>query len=418
MRFFSRNRLVISLFLSFFIFSLAPHIVQAQDMIENASGHDPINGSTWSNLKSMGEDVVITGIQFEATNIPVGSSGDVCFYIKRTQGPILKEVIAVGSEIWCSHASRTGPSEDWKGNVDFSATPLFLPKNTYYTCGFSISNSPNTQYKCTFTYHKYQIGTPKYRSIRYSYVDRMSLSDGKVFPSYYYSTPAFPIKVRGFSYFQSFGGSDQADTTNNICLRWVKEGGTPVNTICAPSTSINPKVNSTNSIKIFPVNWDISMYDILTTTCDNSRSNTDCAIWAFIQIPDSFGTQAESIVGNFGLIKQAYLDLYCEKNVDVLNHYYFCGRPATCDNSTKIMNCKKLLSLAYPTSTPTPAPTTSSTIKYGDANNDSIIDYRDYQIWLSFYNQTVTNNSKPADFNQDNKINGYDYTLWLINFGK
>jgi parallel beta-helix repeat protein len=55
--------------------------------------------------------------------------------------------------------------------------------------------------------------------------------------------------------------------------------------------------------------------------------------------------------------------------------------------------------------------------KPGDANNDQIIDGRDYVVWLNHYGQNLTGVNN-GNFNEDNIVDGRDYVVWLNNYGK
>lgn len=61
---------------------------------------------------------------------------------------------------------------------------------------------------------------------------------------------------------------------------------------------------------------------------------------------------------------------------------------------------------------PTPVP--------ADGNNDGEVDGLDYVIWLTHYNQTVTDGAVSGDYSTppDGKVDGIDYVMWLINYQK
>jgi outer membrane protein assembly factor BamB len=68
-----------------------------------------------------------------------------------------------------------------------------------------------------------------------------------------------------------------------------------------------------------------------------------------------------------------------------------------------------------PTGTLSLTPTTIQ--KPGDANNDNIVDGRDYVVWLNHFGQAVTGPIN-GDFDNNNIVDGRDYVLWLNNYGK
>jgi len=53
----------------------------------------------------------------------------------------------------------------------------------------------------------------------------------------------------------------------------------------------------------------------------------------------------------------------------------------------------------------------------GDANGDSVVDGRDYIVWLNNYATVNTSGPSKGDFNSSGKVDGVDYILWLNNYG-
>lgn len=70
-----------------------------------------------------------------------------------------------------------------------------------------------------------------------------------------------------------------------------------------------------------------------------------------------------------------------------------------------------------PSQTPYPTPTPTRTPKPGDANNDYVVDDKDYIVWHDHFGQSVSGASN-GDFKTDGKVDGQDYIIWLNNFGK
>lgn len=69
-----------------------------------------------------------------------------------------------------------------------------------------------------------------------------------------------------------------------------------------------------------------------------------------------------------------------------------------------------------PTPSPTEEPTPTPTPKRGDANEDNIVDGKDYVIWLNYYHQETGIGAWEGDFNEDGFVDGKDYVIWLNNY--
>ena len=54
--------------------------------------------------------------------------------------------------------------------------------------------------------------------------------------------------------------------------------------------------------------------------------------------------------------------------------------------------------------------------KTGDANEDSIVDGKDYVKWLNNYNTSVGSRYFGGDFNEDGFVDGKDYVSWINNY--
>jgi len=69
----------------------------------------------------------------------------------------------------------------------------------------------------------------------------------------------------------------------------------------------------------------------------------------------------------------------------------------------------------------TPSNRPKLTISYsiplpGDANNDGVVDDKDYSIWLSHFGQSTNIGTSYGDFNKDGIVDGVDYAVWLTNY--
>lgn len=67
------------------------------------------------------------------------------------------------------------------------------------------------------------------------------------------------------------------------------------------------------------------------------------------------------------------------------------------------------------TSTASPYPTKTPTLKQGDANGDNKVDGIDYTIWLNHYNEAVSG-ILSGDFDNSGRVDGVDYTIWLNHY--
>lgn len=54
----------------------------------------------------------------------------------------------------------------------------------------------------------------------------------------------------------------------------------------------------------------------------------------------------------------------------------------------------------------------------GDANNDLVVDDRDFDVWFRNYSKIVSNNNLSGDFNSDTRVDGVDFVIWLTSYGK
>jgi hypothetical protein len=70
-----------------------------------------------------------------------------------------------------------------------------------------------------------------------------------------------------------------------------------------------------------------------------------------------------------------------------------------------------------PTQSQTATTTPPAEGKPGDANGDTLVDGRDYVVWVNHYG-TSSNGSTNGDFNNDRLIDGRDYMVWVNNYGK
>ncbi len=69
-----------------------------------------------------------------------------------------------------------------------------------------------------------------------------------------------------------------------------------------------------------------------------------------------------------------------------------------------------------PTAAPASSPTPTGAAKPGDANGDGLVDGRDFVIWATHYNQSVSGASN-GDFDGNGIVDGRDFVIWATNYG-
>lgn len=335
------------------------------------------NTLTPATQQKLGQDASIIEISLDVSNIPQGAVFDSCVLMVRDTAPTYPFILDVG----CWHVTRQATTAPWNFKIDLRDTPIFLPKDTALVCqttvyGGSAAVNSQIQHSCKVTYQDYIPGQPRYRALRFPYVDQVSNSDGTLAYSSYQSSSVFPLKVQGLLLFQSFGGVN-ASASAKPCLRWLKPDRTMVNQVCLPDQTISPAADYDSAAAIMKnINWTLPVGDLLDATCLNSRAGTDCAMYAIVEIPPSLISGPENVVRFYNNVPTQTSNDYCNIYAPTFMHPYFCGGQASCSSQTKINNCIALFPQATCLSTNTCTATTGElrgkTLK--DDNGNGIAD--------------------------------------------
>lgn len=140
----------------------------------------------------------------------------------------------------------------------------------------------------------------------------------------------------------------------------------------------------------------------------------------------SAGVSNNLTSGDPKFVNMSALDFHLQSNSPAINTGVSMGAPYNSDKDGKTRPQGSAWDIgAYEygsggvvsTTPPTPSPTATPTIKPGDANNDTIVNLLDFDIWKRHYAQTISGITN-GNFNGDSKVDGIDYVIWLNNFGK
>lgn len=288
------------------------------------------------------QDIVITGIKFKITNIPKDTAVDWVLNIARRQAPLMPHVTAVNSEVMALHHSRYSSGGTWQQNIDLSKTPLYMPSNTDINCFapiFFAKLPSDSVLECSMTYRVYTYPEPRYRSIRFPYSDGPNLPSGKLMKSWYKSGSAYNLTIGGMIAFTSFGGVNTDATATNICLRTsASVNGALIKKVCYPDQELQKNLNFTNDDGTYSIspNWRVTPGNYMQATCQISTPG-DCAIWAFIRIPDGDRAYPTDIITGGDFVPPAQLNNFCIAYVAYLAHGWFGATPAQ-----KIERCNHL----------------------------------------------------------------------------
>ncbi len=327
--------------------------------------------------RSLSEDVVLTSVTLDVTGIKKGTTVETCMGIYRDVDPKYPHVIAGYSEIMCWHVMLQAVSKDWHTTVDLSNTPLYLPKNTHLGCGanygaiagdsLSAADAALANFNCNVQYKSYQPNDPRYRVLRLPYNDQAANSDGSLATSYYIGSTMAPIHVKAVALFESFGGDSRPGNTTNACLKWIRQGGAEVQQSCFPDLSVAAAANF-ETPGLQKMDWMIPNNELLTATTQQSRTNTDAAFYAIVEIPPAITPSPENIVRDYGNVPAEFLKTFCTNDLQNLTHSYYCNDQSSCSDQTKINQCIALFPAASclasgscTSSTSSPTPTPSST---------------------------------------------------------
>jgi len=303
---------------------------------------DPQNGARF--VKG---DATVTRVTMRASGLPTDVAVvEACISLRR-DGPSAPYPNIIGgySELLCWHATRFNGNEEWSVDLDLAATPLFVPGGSTMACGASLhggtlSGAQAARLDCSLSMKPYKTG-PRFRILRFPYIDMGSEPDGSVAVSTYTSSSVFPLKVAAVHLFESWGGANVDATLSEPCLRWA------FNTACFNDQVYSSTVNYNSPRELLRVNWSIPLGDSLTATGQQSRPSTDAAFYAFVEIPSTIAVSAENAVRDYGNVDQADLAAWGSAHVSSLSYPYYCHWLSTCDDSIKLA---RFLALFQPAS--------------------------------------------------------------------
>jgi len=312
------------------------------------------------------QDIIITEISFSILNIPKGAVSDWGINISRDTNPIFPHLTAVNSEILGIHSSWYGSGGNWIKTIDLSKTPLYIAQNTNLNCFAPVFNAVlpnNISLSCSMKYHNYISGEPRYRSIRFPYVDMQNKIDGSLPETWYKSGTAsglsLNIPIGGWIVFTSFNGLNDNTTASNICIKeYLSVDGTQSGSSCMSNQilSINQNFSNSEILKTYTPNWYISPSRYITATCQLSKPG-DCGIYLFILLRENIPIGGESMISGYDFVPKSELNSYCNLYASGFTHYWF----GTTSNE-KISNCNKIFDIVNITPTPTLTQTITPTI--------------------------------------------------------
>lgn len=308
-------------------------------------------------------DIIVTEINFSIPNIPKNAVSDWGINIARNVNPLLPHVTAVNSEIIGLHSSWHGSGGTWAKIIDLSKTPLYIAAGTDINCFAPVFNATlqnNMTLDCGIKYHIYIPGEPRYRSLRFPFVDMQNTPSGAMAENWYKSGDAtgqsFNLPIGGWIAFTSFNGINITANASSICLKtYTSPGGNLTGSDCTSNQNITINQNFSNSSisKTYTPNWYVSPGQYLTATCQMSVSG-DCAIWLFVLLRENISVNAKSVIDDYDAVPISQLSTYCNTYASEFTHNWF-----GVTTSEKISNCNKLFDIV--TTTPIPTPTTTKT---------------------------------------------------------
>jgi len=284
-------------------------------------------------------DSVITRIQIAVTNAPATNVIETCAYQMRNGAPTYPWVLAGYSEMFCWHATRFSGQADWSVDLDLSAHPVFVPARTTLTCGgllygTTLAGAQGAQMTCTMTLKAYKTG-PRYRVLRFPYNDQATEPDGRVTESSYTSSSTLPLRVAALHLFQSWFGDNTDATLTSPCLEW-QHAGAVVQRACFPDQVYSSSANYDSPLAFLPVDWTIPVADRVIATGQQSRTNTDAAFYAIVEVPSTIAVDGENVVRDYGNLDQAELTAWATQHLARLLHPYYCDWQTSCADETKL----------------------------------------------------------------------------------
>lgn len=298
-------------------------------------------------------DTVLTKIKVDVTGLPLGTWVETCLYVERDSNPAYPAMIGGYSEIAGWHAMRHVTEDDWHAEINLASTPLFIPAGSKIRClsrlgsvfpaTLTAANAEKVNLRCSMESSDYSSGNPRYRILRLPYNDQAM--ESSLATSYYVSSPAFPLHVKGAFLFQSFGTDRSSATASNVCLKWLQQGGRLVDKACFPDQSVSSGLNYESPAPL-SLDWRIPAPDLLSAGTLVTRGNTDTGFYAVVEIPSDIPINSENIFRDYDNVPKDFLRNFGVMYVNKLTHPYYCGYLATCSDSTKIDNLMALFPLA------------------------------------------------------------------------
>ncbi len=325
-----------------YIYSLTDHPV-----FDKAFGAGAI-GAVAKPLFARSFDLLLVGVRVKVDNTRFTQAIDFCLQFS-SNNPNFKYLGVIGgySEKLCFNMRPKYSQNSYDKYINLMNTPLYVPKGVAVTPMLAAFNTRKNHGRdmpvlITLKYKKYNPGEKKFTTLRFPYFDEGLSKQGTINPSYYMSTRAFPLRVRGFFVFNSF---DSGQSTE--CLRWYKQGGQIIKQKCVYESARGAHSNRT---QVIPVNWNIpsGWQYLLGAYCKNtnfngSPSGGDCAMWALVEVPNNLN-DGRAVLRDWGNIPRSFYMNYCKSRhygMGFLWHPFFCDwkQNNKCSHEYRINTC-------------------------------------------------------------------------------
>jgi hypothetical protein len=295
--------------------------------------------STPLTPQAIPSDVLITHITAHG-DMPTLSAGDFCLQFWSDSVPGFPLVSASYGEVdcWSDMQTLQSGAGPWDIDVDFSATPLYVPAGSTIEVGSNLYSAFGTatdqyHFTATITTIPYVSGMARYRSLRIPYADQVNLNiapgpppNGLVPPdSIYQSSEQMPLDVEAAQVYVSFNGPVTSGS-NVACLQWT-HNGTLAEPQCFPPQ--NPSGGAWDTPPMLTgLGWQLPVGDTLSLNA--SGGSTDTATYLFVKIPDQIPSGLASIFENYDNIPQANLQEYCANYNTLFTNVSLKGNIANC----------------------------------------------------------------------------------------
>lgn len=323
-----------------------------------------VAAATWLS-KGVAADSVITSIQVNISGLPASNraAGDACVFISRPIVPYYYPATTGGfAETICNHFDRSGQSSGTASPWAWQATSseIFVPAGSEITCGSTLWSSsgyfPSNfgNFSCTVSLAD-ATGRTGTRVLRFPYIDQWTNTalpaqklKGESAQSPwvgYKSSVDFPLKIKKAAFFVGFPYN--VDSGVSMCLYWYKNGSYHKQECFNPSYQWRLAYTNYDGYSQFlDLNWDLAAGDEIFGGCTYfgaSGSNSDCAIYAFAELP-SDKRDFEGVFTSYGIIDPGQANNYCYDsfNRQSFTHPYFHSSPDPSDSSLKCMGLLRL----------------------------------------------------------------------------